>query len=502
MSYAQVMRLAFCAVALADAADSIKISRDEASRNLISSIPIIRTAESPRSPFRSIQVDLVIDTNGDVRSAEAPKQSLEPDLAQFISRATDLAKALKYRPFLRERVPIEVHTEEYVRILPPEKTPTTHVPFPVVDNLSTLEFSLKRTTCFSSCPHYDIRITGNGIVKYTGHDHVAVGGEHNDRVAPEEVQLLLDALRNADFFSLSDKYVMNVSDNPTFVVGIKIATASKTITDYAGLQVGMPLAITDLEKQLDAAAGSTKWVEGNGETVPSLRREGFDFKSKPAGSILTRVALSGDEMVVRDLIDTGTSITILDPFGNSALANAAASAKPAAVDLLIQYGADAKNPRVLTNAASSGSPSVVRRVLDAGADATAVGPDGGAPLFSVVSRGGGNAKDLNRGAVVRLLLNAGAGPNVRDKGGNIPLHASQLDEDSARALLDAGAHVNALNNDGETPLMTVFSERTLEILLAAGADISIRSRAGKTALDRARERHFSRIADLLEKAAK
>jgi ankyrin repeat protein len=492
------LSILLCVIGIANAADPIKISREEASRNLISSIPIIRTAESSGSPFRSIRIDLVIDTNGAVRSAEAPRQSLELDLAQFISQASDLAKGLKYRPFLRDGVPVEVHTEEYVRILPPEKTPITHVPFPVVDNLSTLEFSLKRTTCFGSCPHYEIRITGNGIVTYTGHDYVAVEGQHTDRISPEEVQLLLDAFRHADFFSLSDKYVMNISDNPTFEVGIKIAAASKTVTDYAGLRVGMPLAITDLENQIDRLARSSRWLRTDRETIPSLQQEGFAFKSETAGLMLIRTVALGDEQLVRDLIDLGAPVTTVDARADTALVSAARFGKLATVDLLIEHGADAKNPRVLNYAAEFGAPAVVASILKGGADVNARDAHGETTIFKAAEAHGLPA---NRGGVIRLLISSAADPNVKNEKGDTALHIRFIDPDALKALIAAGANVNALNDNGETPLMTTSSPEAAAILLQAGADISIHSKAGKTALEIARQRADKKIATLIEKAA-
>jgi hypothetical protein len=183
----------------------------------------------------------------------------------------------------------------------------------------------------------------------------------------------------------------------------------------------------------------------------------------------------------------------------TALANAAGAGKQLAVDLLIQRGGDAKNPRVLMEAVRSGSPSVVSRVLKAGAGVKANLPGIRFLLFSAVSLRPRKAEDEDRGSVVRLLVEAGADVNMRDAGGNTPLHGD-LDESAARALIDLGANVNAQNKRGETPLMWTSSEAVAEILLNAGADVSIRSSAGKTALDLARERHRYKLAELIEKA--
>jgi len=470
----------------------VDVSSEEERHHLISAVPIIRS-DASRGPLESVHIQFVVAASGEVLRAEALVSS------RFADQALTIVKALRFRPFVRNGVAVEVEADEYVQILPPEKVRANHVPFPEVDDLSSVEFSLKRTACFGSCPSYEMRITGDGVVTYSGHGWVAVEGKHTDRISAEAVDSLLEAFRKADFYSLDDRYALTASDAPTFIVGLKIGSAAKTVTDYLGEQVGMPQAISALENDLDATAEIAKWLRGDSKTVSSLRKEGFDFKSDAAGLMLTRVAATGDENAVRDLIDAGAPVGIADQPEVTALANAAGAGRQLAVDLLIQRGGDAKNPRVLMEAARSGSPSVVSRVLKAGADAKANIPGIKFLLFSAVSLRPRKAEDEDRGSVVRLLVEAGADLNIRDSGGNTPLHGD-LDESAARALIDLGANVNAQNKRGETPLMWTSSEAVAEILLNAGADVSIRSSAGKTAVDLARERHRQRLAELIEKA--
>jgi hypothetical protein len=135
----------------------------------------------------------------------------------------------------------------------------------------------------------------------------------------------------------------------------------------------------------------------------------FDLKSDVAGLILNRVAATGDEEVVSELINAGAPVGIVDLAEVTALANAAGSGKQLAVNLLIQSGADAKNPRVLMEAARSGSPAVVSRILQAGADAKANIPGIRFLLFSAVSSRGRSAEGVDRGSVVRLLGVGGRG---------------------------------------------------------------------------------------------
>jgi hypothetical protein len=276
--------------------DTIQITFEEARYNLVGSVPVVRAADAGRFSFGAVHVKFVIDTNGRVRDAEfIPPSRLEIKVSPFASRALAVVRALTYRPILRNGIALEAQTDEYVRILPLEKVPATRVAFPEVNDLSSVEFSLKRTQCLGSCPSYEVRITGDGVVRYSGGAYVSVEGKHADRIEIEEVRRLLAVFRKADFYSFDDEYLFNITDSPAFTVEIKIGAAVKSVTDYAGEQVGMPLSIKSLEEDLDETAETSKWLTGNSETVPSLRKEGFNLKSKAAGLILTRVAASGDE---------------------------------------------------------------------------------------------------------------------------------------------------------------------------------------------------------------
>ena len=66
--------------------------------------------------------------------------------------------------------------------------------------------TIRRTTCFGTCPSYRVEIHGDGTALYDGQAYVAVTGSHRGSVSKETVSELVDAFRNVDYYSLEDEY--------------------------------------------------------------------------------------------------------------------------------------------------------------------------------------------------------------------------------------------------------------------------------------------------------
>lgn len=120
----------------------------------------------------------------------------------------------------------------------------------------------------------------------------------------------------------------------------------------------------------------------------------------------------------------------------------------------------------------------------------------------------GLAAFFGRPAVARLLLDRGADPNqaATNAAKVAPLHAAVAGNqpEIAAWLLDAGADVNARQQMDYTPLMGAAANARLalfDLLLARGADPSLRTADGKTAADLAREHGHEQIAARLDALA-
>jgi len=89
---------------------------------------------------------------------------------------------------------------------------------------------------------------------------------------------------------------------------------------------------------------------------------------------------------------------------------------------------------------------------------------------------------------VRALLDAGADVNARDRRAETPLHHAALLSrlEVARVLVEGGADVRACSPDGTTPLHYAAADANgtavLELLLERGADVNAANRDGRTPL--------------------
>ena len=96
-------------------------------------------------------------------------------------------------------------------------------------------------------------------------------------------------------------------------------------------------------------------------------------------------------------------------------------------------------------------------------------------------------KEGARVECVRLLVQAGANVNARDDNGNKALPEIFL-TDVEEELLKLGADVNARNNDGETPIFTAVDHAAMLLFIEHGADLSIRNNKGETVLEAAKNK--------------
>lgn len=140
--------------------------------------------------------------------------------------------------------------------------------------------------------------------------------------------------------------------------------------------------------------------------------------------------------------------------------------------------ADEFGDTALMYAALHAPPELVQELLDHKADPNQANYAGATPLMRA-------ARDFRK---VRLLLEAGADVNAMSQDGRTALHVAARQPGTGtalQALLGAAANVNAPDSRGVTPLMEAAlagDVRSMRLLVENGAAVNARRKNGRTAL--------------------
>ena len=220
----------------------------------------------------------------------------------------------------------------------------------------------------------------------------------------------------------------------------------------------MPLQQHELNEDLFEAA-----QDGNLEECRRLILSGASGSSTDYNGTtpLHLAAREGHVDVCRYLVDKGADVSITDDGGFTPLHLAAVRGHVDVCRYLVDKGADVRITddggfTPLHWAAISGHVDVCRVLVHSGADVKVADSSAWTPLHYVAFHGRAN--------VCRYLTGeCNVDVNTTDQYGRSPLHwaASNGHADVCRALIQAGATVNSIDNDGVTPLdLAIISNKT------------------------------------------
>jgi hypothetical protein len=120
--------------------------------------------------------------------------------------------------------------------------------------------SLERSGCFGTCPSYIVTIHQNGLVEYEGRRFVKATGRRTRRIPKAAADRLFAEFETAHFFDLKPSYRSSITDQATYVLTLSRGGGVHSVEDYAGVTVGMPPVVKDLERAVDVTAGTDEWI--------------------------------------------------------------------------------------------------------------------------------------------------------------------------------------------------------------------------------------------------
>jgi ankyrin repeat protein len=285
------------------------------------------------------------------------------------------------------------------------------------------------------------------------------------------------------------------------------------------LKAGADIEAKDLSKRTPLIAAATK---GKVNAIQALLKGKAQLKATDPQerNALSWAAEKGSPEVIQLLLDAGAKVDEGSPH-TTHLLYAIKGGNSECVRVLLGAGANPnktgyiKEYTPIAKAAESDNETIVDLLIKAGADVTQPANSNCAPILMAAAKG--NIKilqaliaaraevmthyngftplhDAARGKhpeAVSFLIKEGADVNALDSGKSTPLHEAagmygqhKNSAETMKVLIKAGAKVNAQTNWGQTPLMAAsYWPERIEVLVAAGADPTIKDHEGKTVFD-------------------
>ncbi|MGB8646519.1 MAG: DUF6438 domain-containing protein [Anaerolineae bacterium] len=138
--------------------------------------------------------------------------------------------------------------------------PTPVPPTPTVA-WKQLKITLDWNPGLATGPGYDLMVNGDGMVVFNRKPRFGMTNSITTTITPDQVQALVTAFQEADYFSLADYYSeIAYTDWPIVTTSWAIDGRSKTIVHYIADQ-STPKKLTELENKINAIIGTSQWIK-------------------------------------------------------------------------------------------------------------------------------------------------------------------------------------------------------------------------------------------------
>ena len=363
--------------------------------------------------------------------------------------------------------------------------------------------------------------------------HIAVNRRNTDLVT-----LLLDQDVNVHNVTIDGKTPLHIAaekGDETIIQKLLAQKADPSLKDAPG-NTSLHLAVQDT-----GAANryplAVSYHTCSIKTVQAIIDNGADVNAvnNKGQTPLWLACCDGQEAFVATMLDAGADPSIADKNGDSCLHAAMnGHCSTGAIQKIVDHGAhvnavnkDETTPLLL--ACSTAQAESVELLLTIGADANIADADGDTTILNAIEgccsvntmqkllNNGVNVNITNNTGltallkacayrqtdVVKVLLEAGADPNIVDDVHYSSLHAAvdgRCSKHTLRTLIDHGAHIDATRKDGTNALLracTTGQAESVMFLLEAGASANITKHNGNNCLHEAIIGHCS--AEALQK---